>query len=196
MDRVYYPPYRHMEIYEWAEEYMRHRYFRQRDYDDEYRLRELYARGQADFDRAAGADDRKPDIVGTGCFNYTDRYGAWRQDTRFFRNFFAVDVMRREASSYPELVLKCEAACIPARAVNFVLSLSYFARRRLFAFDYAYPELMPSQDAVAQRQAWAGDYEDWTKLQEMRREACAGGHDCATYAEFVERDFPEAPGAV
>ena len=168
-----------MEIYDFADAFQRHKYFAEEDVQAKLRLLRL--------ENAARRETLAPNEVLPEPYvpRYENRYGSWRQDTRFFRNFCKIDDMRARAGSYAELLVECAASGVPRRALDFVMLLTFFARRRVFA-------VLPAASGAGVVGLQPGDlgYPEWEGFKAMLADAFRGRrHDCMTYAEFVERDL-------
>lgn len=122
------PPYRHKELYEWNEEYQRHKFFTEKDYAADRRIQTLIRRGEMDD------PNYTPPYIEQ--FRYEDRYGSLKQDTVFFKNFCRLDDIRRKCRSWTEFSLKCAVENIEECKARFYLLYLWFSKARWFAQDY------------------------------------------------------------
>jgi len=189
------PLYRHKWLYEWSDRYQEHKFFTEEDLKEDNRLDELRIKGLNDYVDKPGQGEI--DQCEPAYFSYKQRYNTLKQDTVFCQNLMKIEDIEYKTSSYSELVLKCEAAGISARKVNFMLLYYFFCPGRIFAYSF---DGMSEEELADKKAEWAAmrgpsgdirweeaDYYRQEKFRQMRKEAFGGKrHDCATYEEFVE----------
>ena len=185
----YYPPYRHQELYEWNEDYQRHKFFTEKDYAAERRIWKQKRRGNMD-------DPDYSPPWGTPQFRYEDRYGSLKQDTIFFKNICKLDEMRRRCGSWPEFSLKCAAENIEECKVRFYLLYLWFSKARWFGYPENYWSYLEDRRRLSEAEIMArypamqlADAENCCSYDDIRRQAFAGGHKACRYARFVEREL-------
>jgi len=189
------PLYRHKWLYEWSDRYQEHKFFTEEDLKEDSRLDELKIKGLNDYVDGPGQGEFAR--CEPAYFSYKQRYRSLKQDTVFFQNLAKIEDIEYETSSYSELVLKCEAAGISTRKVNFMLLYYFFCPGRIFAYSF---ENMPEEELAKKKAKWQAlrgsgssigweeaDYCRQEKFRQMRKDAFGGKrHNCATYDEFVE----------
>lgn len=185
------PLYRHPELYEWNKEFQKRKFFTKKDFTRERRLEHLYRCGKNDQD----PDECCMEYV---AFRFEDRYKTLSQGTRFFRNLAYLNDERYGSGSYQEMVLKCSAAGIGEGKVKFYLLYVQMNPGRFFMYadlfkEYEALACLPEDEAeetiVSFPISKGIDCREYVKFYRMYRRAFAGGIDCCSYAEFVEREF-------
>ena len=184
----FYPPYRHMELYAWSEAYQKHKFFAEKDYAAERRIRTLIQRGAMDY------PNYTPPYIEQ--FMYKDRYGSLRQDTVFFKNFCKLDEMRQKCNSWPEFALKCVAEGVEEDKARFYLLYLWFSKARWFGYAENYESYLEDRRTLSKAEIEARyttmarlDMENCCSYDDIRRQAFACGHKACRYARFVEREL-------
>lgn len=182
------PLYRHKELYEWNDEYQKRKFFTDADYEDERRLYDIWKKGE--LDRIEREDDECLEAAEYLEFRFSDRYGSLRQDTVFFRNLVKVEDTLEKAGSYSEFLLKCAAKGISERKANFILLYYHFNPGRIFSYYYWNWTEEKAKETLEEYPGMTEGYAYWLKFEQMRRDAFSGRrHNCATYAEFIEKEL-------
>lgn len=193
------PFYRHMELYEWADQYQKHKYFTEYDYRAERYVRRRYLKGMQETSPVETEENE---------WRYRDRYGTLRQNTEFFRLLAEYEALFRGCGSYSEYTLKAVSTGKSVRRANFAIWYMRHCAARFFMYDYdKYPNLDAEYDEWEKTGSKGyppnppaslplvvpfsstsrhEDYFQFRKLKEMCEEAFANGHsECCGYGEFV-----------
>lgn len=164
------PLYRHKELYECNELFQEHKFFTERDYELEEKLFHVKYKGTDDWNKAhrlqAEIDVFWPVL-------YKDRYGSLKQDTVFFKNWWLLDRLRMESSSYSALRMKLALRGIDEKFLRFYFLYTFFTRHRFFDCCNACDEDLAMGIP-------------WRDFKKMLKEAFSDGfHRCCSAEEFM-----------